>query len=180
MSRPSFRTTTSGRCATSPSTRSTRPGAHGVADYVGSLTPGWVRRRRALASSLVRAKPDIVLKDGVIAYANTGHGNASTVFGEPTAMRPMFGAVGDTPAAISHIFVAAGAMEESAVIRGARPGRFLPVRGTRKLTKADMLRNDACPDVRVDKDSFEVSIDGQPVRFEPARSVPLNRLYWLG
>ena len=65
-------------------------------------------------------------------------------------------------------------MEESAVVRGARPGRFLPVRGTRKLVEADMLRERRLPDVRVDEDSFEVSIDGQPVHFEPARSVQLD------
>ena len=42
-----------------------------------------------------------------------------------------------------------------------------------------MVRNDALPDVRVDKDSFRVTVDGEDAWVEPATSVPLSRRYLL-
>jgi urease subunit alpha len=42
-----------------------------------------------------------------------------------------------------------------------------------------MLRNDALPDVRVDRESFDVSVDGRPATVEPATTVPLSRRYLL-
>ncbi|HEY9818926.1 MAG TPA: urease subunit alpha, partial [Candidatus Obscuribacterales bacterium] len=55
--------------------------------------------------------------------------------------------------------------------------QLLPVRGTRSLSKADMVRNDACPAIEVDPDTFQVRVDGQLATCEPAQSVPLGRLY---
>jgi urease subunit alpha len=40
-----------------------------------------------------------------------------------------------------------------------------------------MVRNDACPAIEVDPDTFQVRVDGQLATCEPAQSVPLGRLY---
>ena len=56
---------------------------------------------------------------------------------------------------------------------------LLPLHGTRSLTKADMLHNDACPDIRVDTQTFEVFADGVLATAELAETVALNRNYML-
>ena len=56
----------------------------------------------------------------------------------------------------------------------------MAVRDTRSLTKADMLENDARPDVRVDPDTFAVTIDGELVEADPATEVlPMAQRYFL-
>ena len=47
------------------------------------------------------------------------------------------------------------------------------MRGTRKLTKRDMLWNDLCPDITVDPETFDVFVDGArgPVFEEQAKDL---------
>ena len=57
--------------------------------------------------------------------------------------------------------------------------RLLPARGTRTLSKADMLHNAAVPDIRVDPQTFDVFVDGALATCEPAERLPLTQLYML-
>ena len=57
--------------------------------------------------------------------------------------------------------------------------RLVPVRDTRSLSKADMPENDVCPDVRVDPDTFAVTIDGELVEADPATELPMAQRYFL-
>jgi urease subunit alpha len=57
--------------------------------------------------------------------------------------------------------------------------QMLPVGGTRRLSKRDMLWNDACPNISVDPETFDVFVDGVLATCEPAREVPLARRYML-
>jgi urease subunit alpha len=57
--------------------------------------------------------------------------------------------------------------------------RCVPVRNTRKLTKRDLLWNDALPQITVDPDTYRVEVDGELCTCEPMTSVPLSRLYVL-
>jgi urease subunit alpha len=54
---------------------------------------------------------------------------------------------------------------------------LLPASGTRKLTKKDMLHNDACPDIRVDPQTFDVFVDSELDYCDPAEKLPLSQLY---
>jgi urease subunit alpha len=56
---------------------------------------------------------------------------------------------------------------------------MLPVGGTRGLSKRDMLWNDACPNIKVDPETFDVFVDGVLATCEPARELPLARRYML-
>ena len=56
---------------------------------------------------------------------------------------------------------------------------LLPLGETRKLTKRDMLHNDAYPDIRVDSQTFEVFVDGDLAASEPVETVALSRAYML-
>ena len=55
----------------------------------------------------------------------------------------------------------------------------LPTRGTRKLNKSHMLHNDACPNIRVDAQTFDVYVDGEIATCEPATELPLAQRYML-
>jgi urease subunit alpha len=57
--------------------------------------------------------------------------------------------------------------------------KLLPAIGTRKLTKADMLHNSACPNITVNPQTFDVMIDGKVISCEPAKVVPLAQRYML-
>jgi urease subunit alpha len=52
-------------------------------------------------------------------------------------------------------------------------------RDTRRVGKADMPRNDAMPDIRIDPDTFAVRIDGELVVEEPAEVLPMAQRYFL-
>ena len=51
--------------------------------------------------------------------------------------------------------------------------------GTRSVTKADMVRNDATPEVSVDPETFEVTADGEKLWCEPVEKIPLAQRFFL-
>ena len=55
----------------------------------------------------------------------------------------------------------------------------MAVGDTRSLTKDDLAGNDARPDVRVDPDTFAVTIDGELVEEQPAAELPMAQRYFL-
>jgi urease subunit alpha len=153
--------------------------AHGIEEYVGSLQTGRFADIVLWRPAWFGCKPEAVFKDGFLAYANVGPMNGVTAFVEPVRPRRMFGSVGDAPRGIAHLFVSQAAADNRELTARHPSGRLLPVRGTRRLTKADMVHNDALPAVRVDPASGTVTIDGRPVTVEPAREVPLSRRHLL-
>ena len=57
--------------------------------------------------------------------------------------------------------------------------RLEPVKNCRKVTKADMVRNGTLPNITVNPQTFEVSVDNHVIGCAPATHVPLNRLYMM-
>ncbi|OUC09327.1 hypothetical protein RY27_03530, partial [Litorilinea aerophila] len=49
----------------------------------------------------------------------------------------------------------------------------------RGIGKADMVHNDAMPDIQVDPVTYEVRVDGELLACEPAASLPLAQRYFL-
>ena len=56
---------------------------------------------------------------------------------------------------------------------------LLPAAGTRKLNKQHMLHNDACPEIKVNPQTFDVYVDGKIATCEPAQRLPLAQRYML-
>jgi urease alpha subunit len=112
-------------------------------------------------------------------YANTGQGNGSTVYVQPQALRRMYGSLGDAPHRLGRIFVSAAGLANRALADGPYASRLLGVRGTRGIGRRDMVRNDAVPEVRVDRESFRVYVDGVEAVVPPATNLPLSRRYFL-
>ena len=55
----------------------------------------------------------------------------------------------------------------------------MAVRDTRKVTKADMVRNAATPRIDVDPQTYDVRADGELLTCEPAATLPLAQRYFL-
>ena len=149
--------------------------AHGIASEVGSVEVGKLADLVLWEPKFFGVRPSVVLKGGFIAWGAMGDANASIPTPQPVWARPMFGATAG--AASSVFFVAPEAIEAGIGDRYAR--RVLPVSSTRSVTKADMVHNDAMPDVRVDPDSFAVHVDGSLVEPSPVAELPMAQRYFL-
>jgi urease subunit alpha len=152
--------------------------AHGLDAEVGSVEAGKLADLVLWDPAFFGVRPHVVLKGGVVAWAQMGDANASIPTPQPVLPRPMFGASPAVAAAGSVTFVAPGCDPELADRLGLR-SRVVPVRDTRSLTKADLPENDARPDVRVDPDTFAVRVDGELIEADPAVELPMAQRYFL-
>ncbi|MEV0320684.1 amidohydrolase family protein, partial [Streptomyces sp. NPDC050659] len=152
--------------------------AHGLAHEVGSIEVGKMADIVLWRPQYFGAKPQMVLKSGFPAFGVVGDPNAATDTCEPLVLGPLFGAHGTTPADISVAFVAQAAVDQGNDTMPTRRRR-VAVRGTRGIGPADLRFNSRTGAVDVDQRSGLVTLDGDPVRSEPAESVSLNRLYFL-
>ncbi|GAA2482330.1 urease subunit alpha [Streptomyces thermolineatus] len=152
--------------------------AHGLAHEIGSIEVGKLADIVLWRPEFFGAKPQLVLKSGFPAYGVTGDPNAATDTCEPLVLGPQFGAHGATAADLSVAFVSGAAAQAGADAMPTRRRR-VAVRGTRGIGPADLHLNSRLGDVAVDARTGLVTLDGEPVRSDPADTVPLNRLYFL-
>ncbi|MGW2743615.1 urease subunit alpha [Streptomyces sp. NPDC001450] len=157
--------------------------AHGLAHEIGSIEIGKMADIVLWRAPFFGAKPQMVIKNGFPAYGVTGDPNAATDTCEPLVLGPLFGAHGAAPAELSVAFVSRAAVESGSFgspydTLGTRRRR-VAVRGTRGIGPADMVHNARLGQVDVDPRSGLVTLDGDPLRSEPAQQVSLSRLYFL-
>ncbi|ALC26143.1 urease subunit alpha [Streptomyces bacillaris] len=153
--------------------------ATGIADHVGSIEKGKIADIVLWPIHSFGAKPKMVIKGGIISWAQMGDPNASLPTPQPVIYRPMFGQYGKAQQAthvtfMSQAGIAAGVPEALGLER-----RVLPVRRTRTIGKHNMVRNDALPDIKVDPETFKVTLNGKVATIDPAEELPLNHLYFL-
>ncbi len=149
----------------------------GIQAHVGSLEPGKMADIVLWKPGFFGIKPEIVIKGGFIAYGAMGDSAASLMTCEPILMRPQWGSFGQARSATSACFVHPSAIEDGLARKLNVSKMLLPASGTRKLTKKHMLHNDACPNIRVDPQTFDVFVDGELAYCEPAEKLPLSQLY---
>src|SRR5690606_20119526 len=152
--------------------------AHGLDAHVGSVEVGKLADLVLWDFAFFGVRPHLVLKGGMIAYAQMGDANASIPSPQPVFPRPMFGAAPAAAAATSVHFVAPQAIEANLADRIAVRRRLVPVADVRGLSKESMPHNDALPEITVDPDTFEVRIDGEPVEPAPVERLPMAQRYF--
>ena len=152
--------------------------AHGFDDEIGSVEEGKLADLVLWDPAFFGVRPDLVIKGGAIAWAAMGDANASIPTPQPVLPRPMFGAAPKAAAATSISFVAPGAPADLAGRIGV-DRKLVPVKNTRKVGKADMPGNDACPRIEVDPDTFTVRVDGEVWEAEPVAELPMAQRYFL-
>jgi urease subunit alpha len=55
----------------------------------------------------------------------------------------------------------------------------LAVENTRNIGKKDLVLNDACPEVEVHPETYEVRADGELLTCQPAEVLPMAQRYFL-
>jgi urease subunit alpha len=153
--------------------------AHGLNGEVGSVEVGKIADLVLYDPRFFGVRPHLVLKGGFIAWAQMGDANASIPTPQPVLPRPMFGAMGASAGQSSVTWVAPAALEDGIQERLGLNRELVPVRDCRSVAKVDMAQNDACPDITVDPDSFEVTIDGELIEQQPAEVLPMAQRYFL-
>jgi len=153
--------------------------AQGLSAEVGSVEVGKLADLVLWSPAFFGAKPDLVVKGGMIVHAMMGDANASIPTPQPVHARPMFGSYGKAMAASCVSFVSRAAAEADIAGRLGLSRRILPVCNTRGIGKAQMKLNDALPDIRVDPETYEVRADGELLVCEPAAELPLAQRYFL-
>ena len=153
--------------------------AHGIAHEVGSIEAGKLADIVLWRPSYFGAKPSLIIKGGMIVAAPMGDPNASIPTPQPVHYRPMFGAIGRAVAATSVTFVSRAAMEAGVSHQLKLGKRLVAVRGARRVTKRDLIHNDALPKIEVDPQTYQVRADGQLLVCEPAEVLPLAQRYFL-
>lgn len=152
---------------------------HGIANYVGSVEVGKLADLCLWRPALFGVKPELVIKGGMIAWAQMGDANASIPTPQPIHMRPMFGSFGGAIAATSLTFVSRAALKKDIPDKLGLQKKAVAVSGIRQLTKRDLKLNDALPQIEVDPETYEVRADGQLLTCEPATCLPMAQRYFL-
>ncbi len=152
---------------------------HGISEYVGSLEVGKVADIVLWQPRFFGVKPELILKGGMITYSQMGDANASIPTPQPVLTRPMFGALGKAKyhsclTFVSQAAYASGIKEKLGLAKEVRP-----VRNCRHLTKKQMIHNDTLPDIKVDPETYEVTVNGEVLTCEPARELPMAQRYFL-
>ena len=149
----------------------------GIDAYVGSIEPGKIADIVLWHPGYFGIKPELVIKGGFIAWSPMGESNASLMTCEPILYRPQWGSYGSAKQSTSFCFVTQTALDCGLADKLRLRKQLLPVKNTRSLSKADMLHNNACPEIEVDPDTFQVRVNGDIATCEPVSRVPLGRLY---
>jgi len=152
---------------------------HGISDYVGSIEVGKLADLVLWKPAFFGVKPEIVLKGGLIAWAQMGDANASIPTPQPVYMRPMFASFGGAIAKTSLTFVSKYAMKAGIPEKLKLKKTAVAVSNTRNISKASMKLNDALPRMEVNPETYEVRADGELLICEPATVLPMAQRYFL-
>ena len=152
---------------------------HGIAHEAGSLEVGKLADIVLWRPAFFGAKPAMIIKGGMIVAAPMGDPNASIPTPQPVHFREMFGAWSPRRTGTSVHFVSAASVALGIGDRLKLGKPLVAVRGTRTVTKRDLVLNDYQPKVEVDPQTYEVRADGQLLTCEPAVELPLAQRYFL-
>lgn len=153
--------------------------SHGIAQYVGSIEPGKLADLVLWKPALFGAKPEMIIKGGMIIAARMGDPNASIPTPQPVIYRHMFGAHGKALQHTCATFVSKASLEKGIAQEYGLQKTLLPVSGCRTISKKDLVHNDQTPDITVNPETYEVKVDGEKITCEPLKEVALAQRYFL-
>ncbi|ERS90575.1 urease subunit alpha [Halomonas sp. PBN3] len=152
---------------------------HGIGHEVGSIEVGKLADLVLWKPAFFGTKPALILKGGMIAAAPMGDPNASIPTPQPVHYRPMFGAFGRAVSQTRLTFVSQAALAAGIRERLGLASELAACCNVRGVRKGDMKLNDACPELSVDPQTYEVRCDGELLTCEPATELPLAQRYHL-
>ncbi len=152
---------------------------HGLDAEIGSVEPGKLADLVLWEPAFFGVSPHLVIKSGVIAYANMGDANASIPTPQPQLPRPMFGSYGGLAARLGIHFVSPAALDDGFADRWESDRPLVATRDVSNLSKADLPENTALPTIDVDSETFAVHVDGQLIEPAPVSELPMAQRYFL-
>jgi len=153
--------------------------AHGVSAHVGSIEEGKRADLVLWNPAFFGVKPEMILMGGSIVCAQMGDPNASIPTPQPVYTRPMFGAFGRSLEANAVTFISEAAQSEGLGDTLGLAKTTLPVSNTRGIGKADLVLNNATPEIEVHPETYEVRADGELLTCQPATELPMAQRYFL-
>jgi urease subunit alpha len=152
---------------------------HGIAHIIGSVEKGKWADLVLWKPQFFGVKPEVILKGGMIAYAQMGDPNASIPTPQPVYPRPMFGSLGKAQNHVNLTFMSAAGIANKVPEKLGLERTVVAVSNCRKIGKKDLKLNFATPDIKVNSETYEVSIDGEVLTCEPAEVLPMAQRYFL-
>lgn len=152
---------------------------HGISEYVGSVETGKAADLVLWNPAMFGVKPEMIIKGGFITAAKMGDANASIPTPQPVLYRNMFGAHGLAQRRTAMTFVSKAACRQGIKERLGLQKTVLPVKNCRAIGKKDMRYNDRTGDIRVDSETYQVTVDGERISCEAVAHLPLTQKYYL-
>lgn len=153
--------------------------AHGISEYVGSVEVGKIADLVLWKPSMFGIKPEMIIKNGMIAASRMGDSNASIPTPEPVVYTDMFGAEGSAKHDCGFTFVSKVAFDANIKAKYDLDRNVLPVKNCRNVTKRDMKFNSEVSKIEVNPETYEVKVNGKKVTSKPVDKVSLGQLYNL-
>lgn len=152
---------------------------HGIAHIVGSLEKNKWADIVLWKPALFGAKPEMIIKGGMIIASKMGDPNASIPTPQPVIYRHMFGAYGKALHKTSITFVSQAAVDNGTISGYKLDKEIVAVKGCRSICKKDLIHNDQTPQIDVNPENYEVKVDGVHITCEPMKELPLAQRYFL-
>jgi urease subunit alpha len=153
--------------------------SHGISEYVGSLEAGKLADLVLWKPALFGAKPEMIIKGGMIIAAKMGDPNASIPTPQPVIYRHMFGAYGKALFKTCATFVSQVSLDKNVVQGYGLEKMLLPVKNCRNIGKKDLIHNNGTPQIDVNPENYEVKVNGEHITCEPVSVLPLAQRYFL-
>ena len=152
---------------------------HGMAKQIGSVEKGKFADLVLWKPAMFGVKPEMIIKGGFITASKMGDANASIPTPQPVVYTNMFGAHGLARKRTCITFVSKAAVDSGIKERLGISRIVVPVENCRNIGKKDMKFNDRTGDIKVDPETYHVSVDGEDITCEPAKELPLTQKYYL-
>jgi urease subunit alpha len=153
--------------------------AQGISGYVGSIEPGKLADLVLWRPAMFGAKPEMIIKGGMIIAARMGDIGGSIPTPQPVIYRNMFGAYGDAMAKTCMTFVSKAGIKNNIAEKYGLKKQVVPVSNCRNISKKSMIHNSETPNIEVDPETYEVKVDGKLATCEPLDVLPLAQRYFL-
>jgi urease subunit alpha len=154
--------------------------AHGISKEIGSIEIGKRADLVLWNPAFFGVKPDMIIMGGSIVAAPMGDPNASIPTPQPVHYRHMFGAYGKSVHHSAVTFVSQAALQAGLRDQLGVDKQLVAVENTRSgISKADLVLNNATPDIEVDPETYEVRANGELLTCEPADVLPMAQRYFL-
>lgn len=152
---------------------------YGFSDILGSVEKGKMADLVLWEPQFFGTKPKMVLKGGLINWANMGDPNASLPTPQPMYYRPMYGSFGKAMPQSCISFVSRAAYDAGIKEKYGLEKNVYPVHSCRQISKHHMVLNGNTPKIDVNPETFEVLVDGKSAYIPTAKKFALAQLYWF-